>query len=109
MAKITSGKRLISMVDEYIALCVQKESKKPPFANIAGFARFAGISVDTFVSLGKRFPTEYGIALAAFEDAALNSGTTASLVGMYLKQYGMWMPPADEEFICDHDIYEDGI
>lgn len=109
MAKITSGKRLLCLVNEYVEMCKCHESKKSWFANIAGFCSFAGISVADFFNLRKLYITEFNAALAAFEDAALNSGATASLIGMYLKQYGMWLPPADEDFVCDHDIFGDGI
>ena len=109
MAKIGSGKRLLALVDEYIELTAAKDSRKAHFANVAGFSRFAGISVAKFFGLCEKFPEEFPVALAAFEDAALNSGATATLVGMYLKQYGLWQPPAEEEFVCDHDIFEDGI
>ena len=109
VARINSGKRLLAFVNEYVELCKARDSKKPWFANIAGFCAFAGISVDEFTKLQKRFPDDYSTALAAFEDAALNSGATASLIGMYLKQYGMWLPPSDEDFVCDHDMFGDGI
>ncbi len=109
MGHFTSGKQLLNKIKAYIDECKNSDGKKPIFANVAGFCRFAGISVGDFIASKKKFPTEYENAGAYFEDAALNSGATATLVGMYLRQYGFWGAPPEEEIICDHDIYEDGI
>lgn len=108
MTKIRSGKKLLCLVGDYIASSRSSDSKKPLFPNVAGFAKFAGITPDSFKALQRQFPEEYAISLAAFEDAALNSGATATLVGMYLRHYGMWEAEAEDEFVCDHDITEDG-
>ena len=109
MAKITSGRRLIERIREYVEECRSADSKKPVFANVAGFCRFAGISVSEFLSLKRRFPAEFENAGAYFEDAALNSGATASLVGMYLREYGFWGKAAEDTLECEHDSYGDGI
>ncbi|MBE6612025.1 MAG: hypothetical protein E7632_06000 [Ruminococcaceae bacterium] len=109
MTTIKSGRRLIAKIRDYIEECRNADTKKPVFANVAGFCRFAGISVAEFLSLKRRFPGEFENAGAYFEDAALNSGATASLVGMYLREYGFWGNPATEDIICEHDGYEDGI
>ncbi len=109
MPKISGGKKLLSMIRSYIDDCKAADSKKPVFANVAGFCRFAGISVGEFLSYKKAFPSEFESAGAYFEDAALNSGATASLVGMYLRQYGFWNAAAEDEIICDHDMLADGI
>ncbi len=97
------------MIRSYVDECRNADTKKPIFANVAGFCRFAGISVGEFLSLRKTFPSEFESAGAYFEDAALNSGATASLVGMYLRQYGFWESTAEEEIVCDHDMLADGI
>lgn len=109
MAKIATGKKLILKIKEYIDECHNADSKKPIFANVAGFCRFAGISVNDFLKLKRQFPTEFENAGAYFEDAALNSNATATLVGMYLRQYGFWGAPVEDEVICDHDMIADGI
>ena len=109
MKRITSGRKLIASIRDYIEECRNTESKKPVFANVAGFCRFAGISVQEFHALQTRFPDEFESAGAYFEDAALNSGATASLVGMYLREYGFWGKPAAEELVCEHDSWEDGV
>ena len=109
MAKITTGKKLISMIKEYIENCKSPDAKKSVFANVAGFCSFAGISVNEFLKLKIEFPTEFENAGAFFEDAALNSNATATLVGMYLRQYGFWGAPIEDEVVCDHDMIADGI
>ncbi len=109
MAKFATGKKLISKIKEYIDSCHNPDPKKSAFANVAGFCRFAGISVNEFYRLKKEFPTEFENAGAYFEDAALNSNATATLVGMYLREYGFWGTPVEDEVICDHDMVADGI
>lgn len=111
---ITSGKKLLKAIDIYLAECAERDtasnSKKTTFANIAGFCRRAGIPVSKYREFEKLYPEEFGIAAAYFEDAALNSGATASLVSFYLKQYGVWgEPQASAEFECEHDLYSDGV
>ena len=111
---ISSGKKLLSSIDSYLAECSSRSEenpKRPVFPNVAGFCRFAGISVQKFLSFRERFPAEYSVAGAYFEDAALNSGATASLVSFYLKQYGFWGESAASgaEVDCEHDLYSDGV
>ena len=109
MAHIATGKKLIAKIISYVDECKNSDAKKPIFANVAGFCRFAGISVSEFLSFKRKFPREFESAGAYFEDAALNSGATATLVGMYLRQYGFWGAPIEDEVICEHDMIADGI
>ena len=107
--KINSGKKLLANIKAYIDECKNADTKRPVFANVAGFCRFAGISVGEFLGLKRRFPAEFESAGAYFEDAALNSNATATLVGMYLRQYGFWGAPIEDDVVCDHDMIADGI
>lgn len=110
--KFTSGKRLLTAINDYIENCrADSDPKRPIFANVAGFCRYAGIPVSQFLGLKRKFPAEYEIAGAYFEDAALNSGATASLVSLYLKQYGFWgdQSSGDSDVECEHDIFTDGV
>lgn len=109
--KFTSGKRLLSAINSYIEDCRERsDPKKPIFANVAGFCRYAGIPVSQFLGLKRKFPSDFEVAGAYFEDAALNSGATASLVSLYLKQYGFWGDQSDESAVeCEHDIFSDGV
>ena len=114
---ISSGKKLLAAIDSYLADCSARDqnSKKQCFPNVAGFCRFAGITVSKFLGFRQKFPSEFGVAGAYFEDAALNSGATASLVSFYLKQYGFWGEPlggADSPGAaveCEHDLFADGV
>lgn len=112
--KINSGRKLIKAIADYIDECSAKDSesksKKICFPNVAGFCRFAGIPVSDYLALKKRFPFEGELSAAYFEDAALNSGATATLLGLYLKHYGFWSDDrAGFEVDCDHDIFADGV
>ena len=109
MTKIKSGRKLLACIQNYVEECRAADTKKPVFANVAGFCRFAGISVAEYLAMRRRIPVEFESAGAYFEDAALNSGATASLVGMYLREYGFWGRTSEEELECDHDSYGDGI
>ena len=105
-----SGKQLLDAVRSYTDSCAEKneELKKPIFPNVAGFCRSVGISVSAFRSLARRFPDDYLTALAFFEDAAINSGATASLISLYLKEYDCWGQTEEDEIHCDHDIFSAG-
>ena len=105
-----SGKQLLHAVRSYTDACAARneELKKPVFPNIAGFCRSTGISVSAFRSLARRFPDDYQTALAFFEDAAINSGATASLISLYLREYGCWGQEEEDEISCDHDIFSAG-
>ena len=104
-----SGKQLLDAVRSYTDSCAEKneELKKPIFPNV-GFCRSVGISVSAFRSLARRFPDDYLTALAFFEDAAINSGATASLISLYLKEYDCWGQTEEDEINCDHDIFSAG-
>ena len=39
MERISSGKKLLAAIEEYIEDCRGREQKKPIFANVAGFCR----------------------------------------------------------------------
>ena len=105
-----SKKRLLSKLSEYIESCLAAENRKHPFPNLAGFCSYVGMTVDDMAKLKRRTPSLYSQIMLGLEDAALNSGATASLVNMYLKQYGFWSEPASEDdFTCEHDMDADGI
>ena len=80
--------------------------------NPAGFCRFLGLDRGAFFRLGEEFPTEVGKILAVFEDEALNSELSASVLGLYLRSLlGGDEREAEESGISvtfDHDILADG-
>ena len=53
--------------------------------NPAGFCRFLALERSAFGRLESEFPTEIGQIRAVFEDEALNSDLSASVLGFYLK------------------------
>lgn len=109
MPKLPGIKALTCKIQAYIDECRSADTKKPVFANIAGFCRWAGIPLADLMAMRRKRPEDFDAIAAYFEDAALNSGVTASLIGMYLRQYGFWQADTEDEFICDHDMIADGV
>ncbi len=99
---------LKSKLREYIDSVLSSE-RKHPFPNLAGFCRHIGISANELFSLKKKRPNDFSSVMLELEDAALNSGATASLINLYLRQYGFWKPQSEDDIFCDHDMLEDGI
>ncbi len=108
MSKMPVGKKLCEKLASYIEEC-KKSDNKHALPNIAGFCRYIGASPDELQALKKTHPDDHAAVMTYLEDAALNSGATASLVNMYLRQYGFWSAPVADEFTCDHDMDADGI
>lgn len=88
------------------------------FPNVAGFCRYLGIGTDGYAELAREYRCETGQISAAFEDEALNSDMSATLLGAYLKHRlgydGAVCAKHDNEergevrIVFEHDIYEDG-
>ncbi len=92
----------------------KQESKKASFPNVAGFCRYLGISTDELEKLSRDFPLQYGRLLSVFEDEALNSGLSPTLLSAYLKKRigyeGAKKSTCDGQIRIsfEHDILEDG-
>ena len=89
----------------------ERRSRLP---NPAGFCRFLDLDRRAFSRLEGDFPGEVGKILAVFEDEALNSEISASILGLYLRSL---LGDKDEEearadggisVTFDHDILSDG-
>lgn len=87
------------------------------FPNIAGFARTLGVGVSTLKKIQGRWPELYGALLALFEDEALNSDRSVTILNAYIKERldfgekkegGATLPVGDVRLIFEHDIEEDG-
>jgi hypothetical protein len=87
------------------------------FPNIAGFARTLGVGVSTLKKIEGRWPELYGTLLALFEDEALNSDRSATVLNAYIKERlnfgekregGATLPVGDIRVVFEHDIGEDG-
>ena len=113
--------RVISSVAEYIGECRSEavgSKSKTRFPNLAGFCRYLGIGVEELEELFRGYHESYGALCAVFEDEALNSDLSATLITAYLKQrlgYGERAEPRraacefpEVKLVFDHDIFEDG-
>lgn len=94
---------------------VSHGSGKPRLPNPAGFCRFLELDRDAFGQLEAEFPVEIGRMRAVFEDEALNSELSPSVLGFYLKL--LLGEQGDEEgaegdghltVTFEHDILTDG-
>ena len=127
---------LTSIAEEYVIFCHTSEEKecgndcqssqkkkksadKPSsFPNIAGFCRYFGIGAQKYERLSKKFPDEFEKLSAIFEDEALNSEMSASVLTAYLKKRLGYSESDKVEksevetgqlrLIFDHDILSDG-
>ncbi len=87
---------------------------------MAGFCRYLGMGMENFRLMMKERQEEYDLICAIFEDEALNSEVSPTLLSAYLKRhfgYGE-RAAADAASSCEldavklvfeHDIDEDGI
>ena len=88
------------------------------FPNVAGFCRYFGIGRGKYERLSKKYPEEFEKLSAVFEDEALNSQISPSLLSTYLKKrlgygdasdaVGTEIDTAQVKLIFDHDIFIDG-
>lgn len=111
---------VIAAVAGYIELCRSEEvgKNKSRFPNLAGFCRFLGIGVEALEEGFRDYPESYGVLCAAFEDEALNSELSPTVITAYLKQrlgYGEKQEAKQAScrlpelnLVFDHDIFEDG-
>ena len=112
------------LAEQYIDACLKysdvslaDKKSKGRFPNLAGFARMLGIGVEDLRSIKKKWPDQYGAMLALFEDEALNSDRSATVLNAYIKERlefgekregGATLPMGDLKIIFEHDISEDG-
>lgn len=111
---------IIAAAAEYIELCRGEllGKSKTRFPNFAGFCRYLGVSVETLEEIFRGYPDSYGVLCAVFEDEALNSELSPTVVTAYLKQrlgYGEKQEQnrascelPELKLVFDHDIFEDG-
>ena len=119
---------LDGLIEDYIGFChrthtpaaedTSRTRSKPRtlFPNLAGFCRFLNTGLSDIASLAKDFPEEYERLLAIFEDEALNSEVSPTLLSAYLKKRLRYISPADTptasgkevKYCFEHDIFSDG-
>ena len=110
--------RLIKMAEKYILACLDTERKKPRLPNICGFFRWLKLSAAALDRLKSLHHEKYRTLLMIFEDEALNSEMSASILSAYLKLRLGYSGESDEatrvadtgqlRLIFDHDAFEDG-
>lgn len=116
------------LIEEYLEACKATPSvgtggaKKSDarFPNIAGFCRYCGVGRSQIEALRRKYPLEYDAICAIFEDEALNSGLSVSLLSSYMKhRLGYGGDERDEDkskddgdatprIVFEHDIFADG-
>ena len=98
----------------------KKESDKytQRFPNVAGFCRYCGIGRGKYERLSKKYPDEFERLCAVFEDEALNSQISPTVLSAYLKKRLGYadssevattqVDTAQLKLIFDHDVFADG-
>ena len=118
---------LTGAVDSYVELCHSTPTQAPEeqpkaktkirtrFPNLAGFCRYLGTGLGDISRLAAEYPLEYDKLIAIFEDEALNSEVSPTLLSAYLKKRMRYT--ASEEaseggkevsYCFEHDIFADG-
>lgn len=118
---------LISLAEQYVKECnsslVQSDRKKESarFPNLAGFCRSIGVGIGQIMEISEKYPEEYGLLCTIFEDEALNSAQSATVVSAYMKERLEWGEGEKAKtrssfnvedglkLIFEHNIEEDGI
>ena len=116
---------LLPLAEQYVRECstpceVSQSKKKEAtrFPNLAGFCRTLWTGLFWLPALEREYPEQYGALCALFEDEALNSNQSATVISAYMKEHlgfgegkkervGSCVT-GDIKLIFEHDIYEDG-
>ena len=115
------------LLEEYVRSCyesyetLEEDSKrsakkgKRRFPNAAGFCRYCKIGEGEYETLAEKYPLEFERMQAVFEDEALNSEVSPTVLSAYMKKWvGYEKSPKTQvcdgqlKIIFDHDIMEDG-
>lgn len=77
-----------------------------------------GVGVADIKKIESRWPEQYRVLLALFEDEALNSDKSATLINLYIKERlefgekkegGATLPMGDLKVVFEHDAQGDGL
>ncbi|MBQ7384079.1 MAG: hypothetical protein IJV72_04735 [Clostridia bacterium] len=118
---------LHTLAEEYVLSCGESASdesqsekkrekkKKKRFPNVAGFCRYFRVGEAEYACLCAKYPTEFDRLGALFEDEALNSEVSPTILSAYLKKRlgyeksgGSEVCDGQLKIVFDHDIMEDG-
>lgn len=110
---ITSCSEICDLELETVKKCSKK--KKGRFPNVAGFCRYFHIGDAEYERLCVKYPNEFERVKLVFEDEALNSEISPTILSAYLKKrLGYEKTSCSEVYdgqlkvVFDHDILEDG-
>ena len=118
---------LLPLAEQYVKECSRegegqtvgkRKETSGRFPNLAGFCRTLCTGLFWIDALKSEYPEQYGALCALFEDEALNSSQSATVISAYMKEHlgfgegkkeseGACMS-GDIKLIFEHDIYEDG-
>jgi len=127
LCKMHSEGLLDGLMEDYISYCanhtisdmgVGKAKIRARFPNPAGFCRYLNTGLSDMSALASVYPHEYDRLLAVFEDEALNSEVSPTLLSTYLKKR-LCYASADRDskgeeeakearYCFEHDIFKDG-
>lgn len=115
------------LLEEYLRSCYEnfeaseEESKrsskkgKRRFPNVAGFCRYCRVGEGEYDSLAEKYPLDFERIKAVFEDEALNSEISPTILTAYMKKWIGYeknqktqVCDGQLKIIFDHDIMEDG-
>lgn len=115
---------LWDMCDEYIVSCSPpegsdtKSKRRARFPNLAGLCRYLGTGLESIRLFREQYPDSYDRLLAIFEDEALNSDVSTTLLSSYMKKrlsFSLEDEPKSQKeaerevYYCfEHDVYADG-
>lgn len=115
--------RLLRLAEEYVGECYGSaaagdgKKQRTRFPNLAGFCRKLGIGTSSMKLLKNEYPEQYGALLSLFEDEALNSSQSPTIITAYMKEHlefgekkegSTTLPLGDIKLVFEHDILEDG-
>lgn len=113
---------MLSLAEDYVKDCEARESSdkrgKPRFPNLAGFCRRLKVGTAAMKLIEEEYPDQFGALLSLFEDEALNSAQSATILSAYMKEHlgfgekkegGASFPVGDVKLVFEHDAFEDGI
>ena len=100
-------------LEEEVKRSVKKGKRR--FPNVAGFCRYCKLGEGEYDTLAEKYPLEFERIRTVFEDEALNSEVSPTILTAYMKKWiGYEKSPKTQisdgqlKIIFDHDIMEDG-
>ena len=99
-------------------MVLEGKKERSRFPNLAGFCRKLKIGTAELEQISLEYPKQYGALLSLFEDEALNSTQSATILSAYMKEHlgfgekkegGASENGAERlKIVFEHDISEDG-